>query len=420
METDLQDGVFDFLSIYSFFQRFLPDSLNWLAFSFTGLFLAFLAINLMIAATGINTWFERRVLGRFQSRLGPNRWGPFGLLQPLADVMKLLTKEDTVPESADRPVFNIAPIALVAPTLLIVAVIPFGPHSFLGRLNVGILFIAAITSLNTIAIFMGGFASRNKYAMLGAMRGVAMLVSYEIPMALAITSVVLVGGSLSLLDIVNAQAIPFALVTPLGFLVFVAAASAEMSRTPFDQIEAESELGAGYHTEYSSIKFGVFQLAEFMAPIVTALVITVLFLGGTRGWSPFDFNLGVISIPWDQIWLIGKTFLVVFGLLWMRATWPRLRVDQIMGFAWKGLFALGMFNILLMAVEVEILRDSVTLPTGELTAVLSTGDLWIMAGINWIVTLGAVVVIGNVLGQRRLKRPTPQPSPLANMYAEAD
>ena len=174
-----------------------------------------------------------------------------------------------------------------------------------------------------------------------------------------------------------------------------------MSRTPFDQIEAESELGSGYHTEYSGMKFAVFQLAEFMAPIVTAIIVTTLFLSGTRGFEP---------IP-GQIWFILKVFLVVFGLLWFRATWPRLRVDQIMQFAWKGLFALGLFNIFLIAIEVQLLQDP---DTGK----LSTDA---MAAINWVVAIVAIVVIANVLGQRRLKRPTPVPSPLANMNAvEAD
>ena len=404
METVQSAGFLDFLSIYNFFDGLLPESLDWLAYGIAAGLLAFIVVNALVMATALNTWFERRVIGRFQSRLGPNRWGPFGLLQPLADIIKLATKEDTVPEEADRPVFNVAPVVLLVGTVLGVAVIPFGEDSFLGKLNVGILFILGVSSVNTIAIIMGGWASRNKYAMLGAMRGVAMLISYEIPMALAIVGIPLVAGSLAMSDIVDAQNIPFLLVQPLGFFVFLAASTAEMSRTPFDQIEAESELGSGYHTEYSGMKFAVFQLAEFMAPIVTAIIVTTLFLSGTRGFEP---------IP-GQIWFILKVFLVVFGLLWFRATWPRLRVDQIMQFAWKGLFALGLFNIFLIAIEVQLLQDP---DTGK----LSTDAMWLMAAINWVVAIVAIVVIANVLGQRRLKRPTPVPSPLANMNAvEAD
>ena len=396
-------GVLDFCSIYMFFDRFTPERVDWLAYLLAGLSLAFIVINVVIMATAVYTWFERRAIGRFQSRLGPNRWGPFGMLQPLADIIKLTTKEDLVPEGADRPVFTVAPVVLLAPSLIVVGLIPFGPDSFLGRINIGILFILGVTSVNTIAIFMGGWASRNKYAMLGAMRGVAMLISYEVPMALAITGVLLITGSLSLFDIVREQNVPFLLVQPLGFLVFMAAASAEMSRTPFDQIEAESELGSGYHTEYSGMKFAVFQLAEFMAPIITALIVVTLFLSGTRGFDP---------IP-GQVWFVGKVFLVVFAMLWVRATWPRLRVDQIMGFAWKALFMLALLNLVLVAVEVEVLRDS---ETGK----LSTDAMWVMAAINWAVTAVAVVAVANLLGQRRLQPATPVPSPLAIMNVEAD
>ena len=273
----------------------------------------------------------------------------------------------------------------------------------MGRLNIGILFVVGITSMTTVAIFMGGWASRNKYAMLGAMRGVAMLISYEVPMAIAITGVLLVSGTMAMSGIVESQDVPFLLVQPLGFLVFLAASVAEMSRTPFDQIEAESELGAGYHTEYSGAKFAVFQLAEFMAPIVGSVIIATVFLGGTRGFDP---------IP-GQVWFIGKVFAVVFLLLWFRATWPRLRIDQIMAFAWKGLFSLAVLNLFVVAVQVMLLQNP---DTGELT----TGDLWMMGAINWAITVAAVLVSARLFGGRRTSRPAPTPSPLANMAAEAD
>lgn len=395
-------GILDFGSLERFFQRMLPDSLEGFAFFLAALTLAGIVINVMVQTTAMYTWFERRVLGRFQARLGPNRWGPFGMLQPIADLIKLMTKEDMVPKIADRWSFNLAPIVMVFPTLLVVAVIPFGPDSFLGRLNIGILFVLGVTSVNTIAIFMAGWGSANKYAMLGAVRGVAMLVSYEVPMALGVVGVIILSGSLALFDIVEAQTVPFLLVQPLGFLIFIAAASAEMSRTPFDQIEAESELGSGYNTEYSSMKFGMLFLGEFMAPLVTGMIVTTLFLSGTRGFDP---------IP-GQIWFIGKTFAVVFALLWVRATWPRLRVDQIMGFAWKGLFGMALVNIFLIAIEVVIFQDD--------TGGVSTNSLWVMAAINWVIAIGVVVAVANILGQRKLERPTPVPSPLANMYAEAD
>ena len=394
-----ETGLLSFHGIYSLFALFLP---SWIAYAATCGVLAFIVINAMVLSTALYTWFERRTIGRFQARMGPNRWGPFGLLQPFADVLKLIVKEDTTPAIADRMVFAIAPIILFAPTVMTIAVIPFGEHTFLGRLNIGVLFIVGVTSMNTVAVLAAGFASRNKYAMIGSMRGVAMLCSYEVPMALSIIGVVLIANSMSLYDVVQAQKVPFLLVQPLGFLVFLAAASAEMSRTPFDQIEAESELGAGYHTEYSGMKFAIFQLAEFMAPIVTSIIAVTLFFGGTRGFDP---------IP-GQIWFVLKVLVVIFGLLWVRATWPRLRIDQIMAFAWKGLFALAIINIFVIAIEVMLFQD------GE--GNISTRGMWTMAAVNWVITIAAIFVLTNVLGGRRLERPTPQPSPLANMYAEAD
>lgn len=391
--------LIDFHTIYNLFSQFLP---SWMAYGATCAVLAFIVINTLVISTALYTWFERRTIGRFQARLGPNRWGPFGLLQPIADVVKLIVKEDTTPATADRLVFAIAPILLFAPTVLVIAVIPFGENTFLGKLNIGVLFIVGVTSLNTVAVLAAGWASRNKYAMLGSMRGVAMLCSYEVPMALAITGVVLIANSLSLYDVVQAQSVPFLLVQPLGFLVFLAAASAEMSRTPFDQIEAESELGAGYHTEYSGMKFAIFQLAEFMAPIITSVIAVVLFFGGTRGFTP---------IP-GQAWFVLKVLVIIFALMWVRATWPRLRIDQIMAFAWKGLFALALLNIFVVAIEVALFQDA--------DGIISTQGLWTMAAINWGITIVAIVIMVNVLGGKRLERPAPQPSPLANMYAEAD
>ncbi len=381
----------------------LPAPIDGLAYPIAGVTLAFLVINAIVMTTALYTWFERRMLGRFQARLGPNRWGPFGLLQPLADVLKLLTKEDIIPDTADKPAFTVAPIMLLVPMFLVFAVIPLGSDSFLGSLNVGVLFIVGVTGLTSLAIFTAGWASRNKFAMFGAMRAVAMLISYEVPMALALTGVVVLAGSMSLVGIVEAQGVPYLLVQPLGFFVFMTAAAAEMSRAPFDMIEAESELGGGYVTEYAGIKFAILQLAEFMAPLATAAVATVLFLGGTRGFDP---------IP-GPVWFVAKAFVLVFLMLWIRATWPRLRVDQIMGFAWKALLPLALVNMFVVAIELVVLQDS---ESGAITS----GDLWTMAAVNWVLAIVAVFVTANVLGQRRLRPETPVPSPLANMAAEAD
>ena len=364
-------------NIYSWFDGLLPESFDWLAYLLTGFTIVFAVLIVLLLAVALYTWFERRVLARFQSRVGPNRWGPFGLLQPIADVIKLITKEDLVPFLADRWVFNLAPIVMFVPVALVFAVVPFGKNSYLANLNIGILFILAVTSVNTLGIFMCGWASANKYAMFGAM--------------------LLIAGSLSMVDIVERQAIPFFLVQPLGLLVFLAAASAEMSRSPFDIVEAESEIVAGHHTEYSSMKFGVIYLAEFAAPIVTGAIMTTLFLQGWRG-----------PVLPSHLWFFIKTFIVVFLLLWVRATFPRLRVDQIMGFAWKSLFPMALINLFVIAIEVQVWPD----PT--------TGQLWIMAAINWGVAILSVVAFSNILGQRRLRRPEAMPSPLAAVIKEAD
>ena len=401
-EIEILRSGFDFLGIYGFFDGFMPDNLDWLVFLITSFILAMVIINALVISTALLTWFERRMLGRFQSRLGPNRWGPFGLLQPIADLVKLLTKEDTIPEGADKPVFTLAPMVFLVPALIVFAVIPLHGSSFLGRLNIGLIFVIAITSVNTLAVFMAGWSSLNKYAMFGAMRAVAMLVSYEIPMGISVVAVAVAAQTLGLSNVVLAQDIPFILVMPLGFLVFVTAASAEMSRTPFDLIESDSELGAGYHTEYSGAKFALLQLTEFMAPVIVAALVTTLFLSGWRGYG---------AIP-GPVWFIIKTFVVLFGFVWIRASWPRLRVDQIMSLAWKGLLPLSIVNLFVIAVEVFIFNP------GE--DGLSTTDLLIMTGVNWGITIIAIIVIFNLMGQSKMKRPVPVVSPLANMYANTN
>ena len=254
----------NFNNIQNLINTLIPSLPSWIVFMSAAIFISFFVINAVVMTGALTVWLERRLLARIQSRLGPNRWGPFGLFTPIADIIKMIGKEDIVPSTADKKIFNLAPIVLLVPVLLVFAVIPMSSNSFLGQLNIGILFIVGVTGFNTLAVFMAAWSSRNKYALFGAMRGVAMLLSYEVPMALSIVSVVLttnfilnIEGSslsaLSLVGIVEAQRIPFFILQPLGCLIFVTAASAEMSRAPFDMIESESELGAGYHTEYSGI-----------------------------------------------------------------------------------------------------------------------------------------------------------------------
>jgi NADH-quinone oxidoreductase subunit H len=354
----------------------LPGGFEWLAFLITAIVMAMVLINLVLGSVLIFIWAERRLLGRFQSRSGPNRWGPYGTLTPVADAIKTLFKEDIVPTAADRWVFNAAPIIMMVPAMMVLAVIPWGTGTFLADLNIGILFIIAITSLSTFAIVMAGWGSQNRYAMFGAMRAVAMLISYEIPMALSLIGVLMLAGSLSLVSVVNAQDVPFILVQPLGFLVFFIASVAEINRAPFDVAEAESELGAGYHSDYSGMKFGLFVNAEFMATILSAAVIVAVFLSGGRGW---DF------IP-SQGWFIIKMVPVLFFIVWTRASWPRLRIDQILTFAWKGLIILAFINVAVSAILSFVWPDP------------STAELWLMAAINFGVLIVSVLAVGSWFG----------------------
>ena len=368
----------------------------WMAYVISGLVIIFILVNAVLLGAAVITWTERRLLGRFQNRVGPNRWGPFGLLQPIADLVKLLTKEDLTPAGADRIVFALVPVAMIAPLILMTAVIPFAQDTALAGLNVGVLYLLAISSVTTVAIFMAGWASNNRYAMFGAARAVAVLISYEVPVVLSLLGVVMVAGSMSLGDIVSAQGLPFLLVQPLAFLVFLAGMSAELNRTPFDVAEAESEIIAGYHTEYSGIKFALIQAAEFGGVAVVSAIIATLFLGGWAG--PQSEYLG-----W--LWFLLKTGAVVFVFIWIRATYPRLRIDQIMAFSWKFLLPLSLINLLAVSLEVFFLRDS----GGR----LSTGDLGIMAGINIVVTLAAIALFGRLISRRVSFTPGRPAQPLA-------
>jgi NADH-quinone oxidoreductase subunit H len=313
---------------------------------FVIIILAFVFLTVMIFI-----WFERRGVGRFQVRHGPNRAGPFGLLQPVADAIKVLLKEDIVPAKGDKLVFWLAPVVAFVPILLIFTVIPFQEGALLADLNVGILFIAAVSSVSVVGIFMAGWGSNNKYSLLGAMRTVAQVVSYEIPLGLAIIGVVLIAGSLSLSDIVAAQNIPFFLLQPLGCFIFFMASLAEINRTPFDVMEADSELVAGFHTEYSGMKFGLFYLVEYAEALAISAIIATLFLGGWRG--PL--------LP-PVLWFLIKVFAVFFIIIWIRATVPRVRIDQIMGFAWKFLLPLALINMLITGVEVILLPEGLPWP----------------------------------------------------------
>ena len=311
--------------------------MDWLHFAvFTLIIFIF-----VISGVLLFIWYERRGLGRFQIRPGPNRAGPFGLLQPLADALKVLLKEDIVPALADKPVHFLAPLVAFVPALAVFAVIPFGDGALLADLNIGILYIMAVSSIVVIGIFMAGWSSSNKYSLLGAMRTIAQEVSYEIPLVLSILGVVMLAGSLSLNDIVKSQNVPFILLQPLGFLIYMTAAMAEINRTPFDLLEADSEIIAGFQTEYSGMKFGLFYLTEYAETLSVSAIASTLFLGGWAG-----------PIFPGFIWLIIKIMAVFSVIMWVRATFPRLRIDQVMAFGWKFLLPLSMVNLLVTAVLV--------------------------------------------------------------------
>ncbi|MBI2288644.1 MAG: NADH-quinone oxidoreductase subunit NuoH [Chloroflexi bacterium] len=286
-------------------------------------------------------YIERRGMGRMQVRLGPNRTGPFGLLQPVADAIKVLLKEDIVPAKGDKMVHWLAPVVAFTPVLMIFAVVPFQNGALLADLNIGILYVVAVSSVSTLGIFMAGWSSSNKYSLLGAMRDIAAVVSYEIPLVLSIIGVVLLAGSLSLNQIVIAQDIPFILLQPLGFLLFFIGGCAEINRSPFDLMEADSELVAGFHTEYSGMKFALFYLVEYAEALAISAIITTIFLGGWRG---------PLLPPW--LWFFLKVIAVFFFMVWTRTTFPRVRIDQLMALAWKFLLPLALLNLIITGIEV--------------------------------------------------------------------
>ena len=378
------DGVLGsnplFYWIYGLAAHIVPC---WLAYVIAGLVIMLILINAVLLGAAVVSWGERRLLGRFQNRVGPNRWGPFGALQPIADLAKLITKEDIIPYGADRLAFTAVPVIMVSSLLVATAVIPFAKDVALVDLNVGVLFILAVSSLTSIAIFTAGWASNNRYALFGAGRAVAVLISYEVPVVLSLLGVVVVAGSMSLGDIVVAQAVPFFLVQPLAFFVFLAGMSAELNRTPFDVAEAESEIIAGYHTEYSGIKFALIQAAEFGGALFVSGLIATLFLAGWAG--PVADWLG-----W--LWFLIKTFIGIFLFVWIRSTFPRLRLDQIMAVCWKFLMPLSIINLAAVVLEVYFLRDA--------NGVLSTADLWIMTGINTVVAVVSIAFFGRIIRQK--------------------
>jgi NADH-quinone oxidoreductase subunit H len=296
----------------------------------------------------ITTVLERKGLGRIQNRYGPNRAGPFGFFQPVADGIKSLTKEDIIPRTADHAVHLLAPIVLVIASFLVYAVLPIGRNMVIANLNAGVLFFFAIGSMVELSVFMAGWSSRSKYSLLGAMRAIAQMISYEVPLVLASIVVIMAAGSLSTVAIVNLQATytgiwpNWYVFTPwgfTGFIIFMIAATAEANRCPFDLPEGESEIIAGYYIEYSGFKFALFFLGEYLGMFASSAMAITLFLGG---WAaPFSFLTWIPS----YVWFFTKLLALIVVFIWIRGTLPRLRMDQLMNFAWKFMLPLSLINI---------------------------------------------------------------------------
>ncbi len=333
------------------------DWTNWVEWVIKG----FVLCLILLTGFAYLTLYERRALARMQVRVGPNRAGPQGLLQPIADAVKLIFKEELTPGRVYKVVFVLAPVLTVVPSLILAAVIPLGTSfNLFGReillhvsnINVGVLYIMSIASIAVYGIVLAGWSSNNKYAMLGGIRSAAQMISYELSLGLCFVIAIVMGNSMNLIDIVNAQRdVWFAVIQPVGALIFLIVTLAEVNRAPFDMPEAEQELTAGYHAEYSGMKFALFFMAEYQKMIVICMIAATLFFGGYREfWFLKDTFLSV-----DRFWLLGpiylllKVIVLLFFMIWIRATWPRIRYDRLMAFGWKVLLPLSLVTVFITA-----------------------------------------------------------------------
>lgn len=311
------------------------------------------ALFMLLNSAAVAVYAERRIAGRIQNRVGPNRVGPFGLLQPIADVLKLILKEDVTPHNSYKLIHTIAPIIPVVTALMTVAVIPFGEGIYATDINAGVLYLLAVASLGVYGVTLAGWASNSKYSLLGGLRAAAQMISYELPLGMAVASVVLFVGSLSVVDVAVAQENWwFVFLNPIGAIIFIIAAFAESNRTPFDLVEAEQELVGGFHTEYSSMKFGMFFLAEYMHVVINSMLMTTFFFGSYHlpfagYWLP-EMGTAAKAIL-DITVFTGKTAFFVFLFIWVRWTIPRFKFNQVMKLGWSRLLPLSIINFIVIA-----------------------------------------------------------------------
>jgi NADH-quinone oxidoreductase subunit H len=352
----------------------------------------------LLGGFAYTTWYERRLIARFQVRIGPNRAGPQGLLQPIADAVKLIFKEELTPGNVYKLIFFLAPVITMVPSLIIAAVIPWGTsftlggrtiHLYLADLNVGVIYLMSIASIAVYGIVLAGWSSNNKYAMMGGLRSSAQMISYELTLGLSFVAAILLGNSMSLVDIVEAQKpLWFVILQPVGFIIFFIAVLAEVNRPPFDMPEAEQELVAGYHTEYSGMKFALFFMAEYQKMIVVSMIGATLFLGGYLGPLVDRFPL------LGPLYLFIKVVILLGVMIWIRASWPRIRYDRLMAFGWKVLIPLALAVVFITA-------------TGILLADELKNNLYYLVGIpalSLLVGLIAVMFIYRMLRRKAHER----------------
>lgn len=337
-------------------------------------------------------WLERKLYGRIQDRLGPNRVGPWGIFQTVPDILKIFTKEYITPTGADKVAYNLAPILSVSAVLLVWAVIPFAKTIVGTDVNVGVLYLIAVGAIGALGIILAGWSSNNKYSLLGSFRAVAQMVSYEVPMVLALLVPVLLGRSMGVNTLVDAQSVWFIFMSPIAAFIFFTSSIAETGRAPFDLLEAESELVAGYQTEYSGLKFGMFYVGEFLHAFTISALTATLFLGGWRG--PFAEQFPILGVAWFFI----KTFIVYFFVILIRISMPRLRIDQMLNFSWKFLAPLGLMLLIVTAIVDKVFF--MVIPGLNIAA---TFIPWLRAGVQLFANLIILLITILILRSYRIQ-----------------